>query len=591
LAQAKQVLIRCVTTSIPNEVTLNSANLSKSYESSRFPSQSSNSSSAVHEQGRLKNVRKKQTAPQDSKNLHLYLDIQNPSHRAFLEGEIPEDDVERHQLIQQLIWYEKFDVLNWMDEKGAITGCVGLDNSKVWEGLMNFLKGARNVVALDLSGNDIGRGEDYAVPGSEKEGYGSVIMPGPINSLQDFAEILAENESIKLLDISKNRLNDDHFFEIAEALGENSTLTDLDISQNHQVTAKGLHRLLVGISRNEAFKRLKLDVNEKTVAAVVSVLGESSIHFSLDISGSNLSKDCIKSILRAMKENFSVRRLKLNEENLRINRFKNSIRYNQYFKSAAAFAEVLANNRVLTSINISGNKIGSKGITDLSAALQGNTTLKSLGVSVVGVKNLKTLLNIFDKNKTLATLNLYGSYFEREGIHLLAEFLRENRTLGALQLDRCRIKSRKPQQEVYPLLSDEDAILLAYALLQNRNLALLSLVHSTSFGPIGASALRNAICDNHSLTWLNFKFKNAQESRKISADISALLRRNSGVKLHSAAAAYIDLCLSYSPHRDKIISIPEINEEIAKQISLISSVTAVNMAEKVLDIPLYAESV
>ncbi|MBL4952213.1 hypothetical protein JK635_08320, partial [Neobacillus sp. YIM B02564] len=164
LAQAKQVLIHCVTTSILNEVTLNSANLSKSYESSRFPSQSTNSSSVVHEQGRRKNGRKKQTAPQDSNDLHLYLNINNPSHCAFLDGEIPEDDVERHQLIRQLIWYEKFDVLNWMDEKGAITGCVGLDNSKVWEGFMRFLKETRNVVALDLSGNGIGRGEDYAVP-------------------------------------------------------------------------------------------------------------------------------------------------------------------------------------------------------------------------------------------------------------------------------------------------------------------------------------------------------------------------------------------------------------------------------------------
>lgn len=402
---------------------------------------------------------------------------------------------------------------------------------------------------------------------------------------------MAENQSIKILNISKNRLGDCHFFELAEALEENSTLTDLDISQNDEVTAKGLYRLLVGISRNEAFKWLKLDVNEKTVEAVVSVLEENSIHFSLDISGSNLSKDCIKLILRAMKENVSVQRLKLNEENLRINRFSNSILYNQRFKSAAAFAEVLASNRVLTSIDISGNKIDSKGIKNLSAALKGNTTLKSLGVSVVGVKNLKAMLNIFGKNKTLATLNLYGSHFEREGISLLAEFLRGNRTLEAMRLECCRIKSEKSQQQAYSLLSDEDAELFAYALLENRSLSLLNLVGSSSFNFKGVSALRNAIFDNHALTWLNFKSKDTQENQKIFADISTLLRRNSKVKLHAATAAYIDLCLRYSPHRKKIMSIPEINEEIAKQIVLISSVTAVNMAEKVLDIPLYAERV
>jgi Ran GTPase-activating protein (RanGAP) involved in mRNA processing and transport len=442
-----------------------------------------------------------------------------------------------------------------------------------------------------LSGNGLGRGEDYAMPGSEKEGYGSVIQPGPVNSLQDFAEILAENQSIKLLNISKNRLDDYHFFELAEALEENSTLTDLDISQNDEVTAEGLYRLLIGVSRNEAFEYLKLNVNEKTVPAVISVLEESSIHFSLDISGSNLSKYCIKSILKALKKNISVQRLRLDEEKIVVNRLKNSIRYNQHFKSAAAFAEVLANNRVLTSIDISGNKIGSKGIADLSAALQGNTTLKSLGVTVVGIRSLKTLLNIFDKNKTLTILDLYGSHFEREGIHLLAEFLKGNRTLGALRLDCCRIKSGKPQYEVYPLLNDGDAILFADALVQNRNLALLSLVHSSSFTYFGAVELGNAIYDNHSLTKLNFEFEDAHENREILADINTLLRRNSVVKLYTATVAYIDLCLRYSPHRKKIISIPEINEEIARQILLISSVTAVDMAEEVLDVPLYIERV
>lgn len=112
------------------------------------------------------------------------------------------------------------------------------------------------------------------------------------------------------------------FFELAEALEENSTLTDLDISQNEEVTAEGLYRLLVGISRNEAFKYLKLNVNEKTVPAIVSVLEESSINFSLDISGSNLSKYCIKSILKALKKNISVRRLRLDEENIHINILK-----------------------------------------------------------------------------------------------------------------------------------------------------------------------------------------------------------------------------------------------------------------------------
>jgi hypothetical protein len=70
------------------------------------------------------------------------------------------------------------------------------------------------------------------------------------------------------------------------------------------------------------------------------------------------------------------------------------------------------------------------------------------------------------------------------------------------------------------------------------------------------------------------------------AEIKTLLRGNVKIKLYVATAAYIDLCLRHSPHYKKIISVAEINEEIGRQISLISSEASLAMANQVLEIPL-----
>jgi Ran GTPase-activating protein (RanGAP) involved in mRNA processing and transport len=241
---------------------------------------------------------------------------------------------------------------------------------------------------------------------------------------------------------------------------------------------------------------------------------------------------------------------------------------------------------VLTSLNLSGNKIGSKRITGLSAALQGNRTLKSIGISVVGVENLKTFLCAFSKNKVLIELNLYGSDFGHEGIALLAEFLKTNKTLGALRLPFCRTEvGNSKNQACQLLIADADVKVLARALLKNRNLALLDLTNNY-FSSVGAGALRDAIFDNQAITSLNIETDSSSEGQEILAEIKTLLRGNVKIKLYVATAAYIDLCLRHSPHYKKIISVAEINEEIGRQISLISSEASLAMANQVLEIPL-----
>jgi hypothetical protein len=179
-----------------------------------------------------------------------------------------------------------------------------------------------------------------------RRGYVQTVVLGTKYSLECIAEILLNNKSIRFLNFSKNRLGDSHLGEIGEALKINSTLSELDISQNYEVTDKGLHEFLLAVSKSSALKFLKLTVNAKTAPAIVSVLEESSIYFSLDLSGSNLNKDCIKMILKALEKNISVTELNLNQKIFRQKESKLYIQYHKNFKTATAtaFAGVLGNN-------------------------------------------------------------------------------------------------------------------------------------------------------------------------------------------------------------------------------------------------------
>jgi hypothetical protein len=144
-------------------------NLFKSYRLSQFESPSANSSSSTRGNHRTENGRQKRTAPQDSQELIRYIDRRDAVERAFLDGAIPKNASERHKIIFKLISNDQFDVLNWMDDRGAITGCWGLTGSNVindrkfLEKFMRYLQETSNVVSLDLSKNHIGRGQDCTV--------------------------------------------------------------------------------------------------------------------------------------------------------------------------------------------------------------------------------------------------------------------------------------------------------------------------------------------------------------------------------------------------------------------------------------------
>lgn len=469
---------------------------------------------------------------------------------------------------------DRLAILNWMDANGAITGCSNLYNKQKLEKFIGWVGEASNVTSLNLSGNDIGRYPDYTYETAE----GVFIQPGKIYDISKLTNLLEDNTSITCLDLSHNSLSTSHIEALAIALKTNSTLTELHIGNNKDIGDKGIRKLLTVLSTNKTFNVLTLTANPKITPAIVSALKQNQIHYSLHLCHSKLNKECLKDILMAMKNNTSLPELKLNENingDMRDvdiyfdeNR-KSYIQYNQVYKKAETFTSLLANNQTLTSFDFSGNRIGPKGIAAISTALESNTTLKSLGMSIVGADNLERFLQAFNKNTTLTSLNLYGSNIGPNGIKIIANFLTNNKTLTSLSLSSCKTSEEMPKTFLYKtLISDQDIQVLAEALATNSTITSLDLSYNF-ISSKGVKALMNVI-DKHNwtLTSLNISDENSRE------DIEPLLQRNINAEAKAATATYIDLCLRFSPHSKQIVSIPEINAQIAQQLLLISSETA-----------------
>ncbi|CAF3878162.1 unnamed protein product [Adineta steineri] len=102
---------------------------------------------------------------------------------------------------------------------------------------------------------------------------------------------------------------------------------------------------------------------------------------------------------------------------------------------------LLQDNKTLTQLCLSNNKIGDKGAQYLSEALKKDTTLTTLDLSYnqIGNKGVQHLGEALKKNTTLTILQLQNNQIGAQGSQYLVEALQTNTTLTELYLSRNEI--------------------------------------------------------------------------------------------------------------------------------------------------------
>lgn len=146
---------------------------------------------------------------------------------------------------------------------------------------------------LDLKGNDIRGGVNY------------------------IAQVLKRNRTLKVLNLSENKLDVQCLVIIAEALKYNSCLETLDLSKNPCCGPglEGIQSLRTAFTLNTALKRLFLSSTGMTSAGAIALaefLPESQSLLHLDLTVNNLDLAGVMALSSGLKANHTMRCLDLN---------------------------------------------------------------------------------------------------------------------------------------------------------------------------------------------------------------------------------------------------------------------------------------
>jgi len=114
----------------------------------------------------------------------------------------------------------------------------------------------------------------------------------------------------------------------------------------------------------------------------------------------------------------------------------------------AALANALETNSTLTTLYLSENKFGDKGVEALAKALEKNSTLTTLDLSDcnIGDEGAKALAEALKKNSTLQRLFLSDNVISVTGLKDLASALERNWALEELNIDRCFVCSLRENE-------------------------------------------------------------------------------------------------------------------------------------------------
>ncbi|KAI5119230.1 hypothetical protein M0805_002155 [Coniferiporia weirii] len=146
---------------------------------------------------------------------------------------------------------------------------------------------------LDLRGNDIRSGIQY------------------------IAQVLKRNRTLKVLNLSENKIDIHGLVAIAEALKYNLTLETLDFSRNpcSGPSLEGIQSLRTAFTLNTSLKRLFLSSTSMTSAGAIALaefLPESASLLHLDLTVNNLDLAGVMALSGGLKANHTMRCLDLN---------------------------------------------------------------------------------------------------------------------------------------------------------------------------------------------------------------------------------------------------------------------------------------
>uniref|UniRef100_A0A6B2L0N1 PH domain-containing protein n=1 Tax=Arcella intermedia TaxID=1963864 RepID=A0A6B2L0N1_9EUKA len=345
------------------------------------------------------------------------------------------------------------------------------------------LKKNRAIKLIDLSANNIKH--NGAEPLVELININSTLQSIDISSnaigslsAKKLAEALTGNCSILRINLSNNNILEEGASALGKMLAINSVITNLNISDNKLGTV-GAENLIKGLKTNSVLRELIISENQLDLdtAKLLSEYLKSSPLERINISKNPLTPQGFSLILEALKDNTSIQSIDLADiatiDNAVAQSISNLFKNNSTISSVSLrrnkmkdesigiiaeglilnksissldlyetefglmdiqpFLQVLQMNSSITSLNLSGNKIGTR-MPELTQMLTHNTSITDLDLSDNNCEDLGgiAIAQVLKENSTIKSINVKGNEMGPSTALEMAEMFKLNSTLTAL---------------------------------------------------------------------------------------------------------------------------------------------------------------
>ena len=299
------------------------------------------------------------------------------------------------------------------------------------------------------------------------------------------AYVLINNESMEILGLSNNGLNDDSVIKIAKSLCKCTKLKWIFL-ENNNITEKSTEALSSVISNSNELEGLNLGYNKLKLGAIkvaTAIKNNSSLKV-LDLCNNNIPEEAADELAAAIRANRSLQKLFLHGNHLgsstvivvdalkKISTLRELTLSNNENRSeelAPAIAYVLINNESMEKLGLSNNGLNDDSVIKIAKSLCKHTKLKSIHLqsSDITEKSAEALSSVISNSNGLEDLHL-GYNELKLGATKVATAIKNNSSLKVLDLCNNNI----PEE-----VADE----LAAAIRANRSLQKL-LLHDNHLG-------------------------------------------------------------------------------------------------------------
>jgi len=222
--------------------------------------------------------------------------------------------------------------------------------------------------------------------------------PIPEEGASALARTLIAHDETERLSLINTSLTDNGLKALAEHF-EKYGVKVLDLSQN-RITSASMEELGKGIAANQTLTEISLENNEINDAGIVALapnVGPKVTLTKLNLNGNKISTQGVE----ALAEHLSNADHPLPELQLARNALDDS--------SCSALAKLLSSNPSIIHVNLSGNKIGNRGVQTLTQALSSpNCAVATLDLShnEIGIDGALAIEKLLQVNKSILSVDL-----------------------------------------------------------------------------------------------------------------------------------------------------------------------------------------